>query len=121
MRRFPPFADSATIGSMALETTIYQPGKRVRVIQQIPHRDEVWTNTVEGVITRYQQTKTGSWYAHSKDDRLWLDRLEIRLDDGEIVTLNLDQYTRIEDRSPGSIAAEAESGESGKKPSASAH
>ncbi len=84
---------------MALETTIYQPGKRVRVTQQIPHRDEVWTNTIEGVITRFRQAKTGSWYAHSKDDRLWLDRLELRLDDGEIVILNLDQYSVIEDRS----------------------
>lgn len=82
---------------MPLETNIHQPGRRVRVTQQIPHRDEVWTNATEGVITRFQQTKTGSWFAHSKDDRLWLDRLELRLDDGEIVILNLDQYSRIEE------------------------
>lgn len=81
---------------MALETSLYQPGKRVRVIQQVPRQEGAWTETVEGVITRYQQAKTGSWYAHAKDDRLWLDRLEIRLDDGEITILNLDQYTRIE-------------------------
>lgn len=113
---------------MALETTTYQPGKRVRVIQQIPHRDEVWTNTVEGVITRYQQTKTGSWYAHSKDDRLWLDRLELRLDDGEIVILNLDQYTRIEETAPGSgpgtapgAAGAAKTGISAEDASTAAH
>lgn len=82
---------------MSLQTTLYQPGKRVRVTQQIASRDEAWTNTIEGVITRYQQAKTGSWFAHARDDRLWLDRLEIRLDDGELVTLNLDQYTVIED------------------------
>jgi len=83
--------------AMAVETTIYQPGKRVRVVQQMPHTSGAWTNVVEGVITRYQQTKTGSWYAHAKDDQLWLDRLELRLDDGEIVILNLDQYSVIED------------------------
>lgn len=81
---------------MALETTLHQPGRRVRVTQQLAMRDRVWTETTEGVITRYQQAKTGSWYAHAKDDRLWLDRLELRLDDGEIVVLNLDQYTVIE-------------------------
>ena len=55
-----------------------------------------WTNSVEGVITRFQQAKTGSWFAHAKDDQLWLDRLELRLDDGELVILNLDQYSVIE-------------------------
>ena len=82
---------------MALLTNRYQPGRRVRVIQQMPHRDQTWCNEVEGVVTRYQQSKTGSWYAHAKDDHLWLDRLELRLDDGEIVILNLDQYTVIEE------------------------
>lgn len=72
------------------------PGTRVRVTEQQPQRDRSWTNTVEGVITRYQQAKTGSWFAHARDDRLWLDRLELRLDDGELVILNLDQYTVIE-------------------------
>jgi hypothetical protein len=81
---------------MALETTTYQPGKRVRVTQQMPHRDNTWSSTVEGVVTRCQQARTGSWFAHAKDDRLWLDRLELRLDDGEIVILNLDQYSAIE-------------------------
>jgi hypothetical protein len=82
---------------MTLHTHLHRPGTRVRVTQQVPHRDQSWSNTVEGVITRYQQAKTGSWFAHAKDDRLWLDRLELRLDDGEIVILNLDQYTVIEE------------------------
>jgi hypothetical protein len=77
-------------------TSLVQPGKRVRVTQQLAQRDQVWTTATEGVITRYQQAKTGSWFAHAKDDQLWLDRLELRLDDGEIVILNLDQYSVIE-------------------------
>ena len=68
----------------------------MRVTQQMPVRGAAWTNSVEGVITRYQQAKTGSWFAHAKDDQLWLDRLEVELDDGEITILNLDQYTLIE-------------------------
>ena len=81
---------------MPLQTTMLPPGARVRVTQQLAQRDRVWTNTVEGVVTRYQQAKTGSWFAHAKDDRLWLDRLELRQDDGELTILNLDQYTVIE-------------------------
>lgn len=82
---------------MAILATPPAPGARVRVTQQLPHRDQTWVNTVEGVITRYQQAKTGSWFAHARDDQLWLDRLEIELDDGEVVILNLDRYTVIEE------------------------
>jgi len=84
---------------MPLQTPRYRTGTRVRVTQQVPQAPGapgVLTEATEGVITRFQQAKTGSWFAHAKDDQLWLDRLELRLDDGEITVLNLDQYTVIE-------------------------
>jgi hypothetical protein len=84
-------------GTMPLDTgVIPPPGTRVRVTEQLPHRDRAFTSVVEGVITQFRQAQTGSWFAHAKDDKLWLDRLELRLDDGELVVLNLDQYTVIE-------------------------
>lgn len=81
-------------------TKLCRPGARVRVTQQIPHRDVAWTSPVEGVITRYRQAKTGSWFAHARDDQLWLDRLELRFDDGELTILNLDRYAVIEELAP---------------------
>ncbi|MHC4129102.1 MAG: hypothetical protein ACYTE6_16245 [Planctomycetota bacterium] len=81
---------------MALLTTPPPPGTHVRVTQQLPQRDRSWSSAVEGVVTRYQQAKTGSWFAHAKGAQLWLDRLELRRDDGELVILNLDQFTVIE-------------------------
>ncbi|HWB18856.1 MAG TPA: hypothetical protein VG711_01030 [Phycisphaerales bacterium] len=89
---------------MAIETTAYKPGSRVRVVQQVPHRNGGWNQTVEGVVTRYQQSKTGSWFAHARNDKLWLDRLELKLDDGEIVVLNLDQFSVIENLSDPAIS-----------------
>ncbi|MEX0654395.1 MAG: hypothetical protein WD534_09390 [Phycisphaeraceae bacterium] len=77
-------------------TDDFQPGQRVEVTQQIPQREKVWTSKTQGVVVRYEQRKTGSWYAHAKDDRLWLDRLVIRKDDGELVTFNLDNYTHVD-------------------------
>jgi hypothetical protein len=81
---------------MSLETVVLSPGTRVRVTQQVPQVADVWTTTVEGTVVRFRQAKTGSWFAHGADDKLWLDRLEVRLDDGELVTLNLDRYSVIE-------------------------
>ena len=48
------------------------------------------------MVLKYEQKQTGSWYAHSRGDKLWLDRLVIRKDDGEIFTFNLDEYTHID-------------------------
>jgi 2-keto-3-deoxy-galactonokinase len=79
-----------------LEAVALAPGTRVRVTQQMPQTHAVWTATVEGTVCRYRQAQTGSWFAHAKDDRLWLDRLELKKDDGELVLLNLDRYSVVE-------------------------
>jgi len=80
---------------MTIET--YKPGQRVRVTQQVPRRrGETMVTTVEGTIVSFQQGKTGSWYAHSRDHKLWIDRLELRKDDGELVIVNLDQYSVVD-------------------------
>ena len=81
---------------MALETTLFDAGTQVRVTQQTPLRDRTWSEPVQGEVVRFRQAKTGSWFAHGRDDKLWLDRLELRKADGELTVLNLDQYSVIE-------------------------
>jgi hypothetical protein len=72
------------------------PGTRVRITKQVARTGKAPSTTVEGTIVAYDQRKTGSWFAHAKDDKLWLDRLEIRKDDGEIYVCNVEAHTRIE-------------------------
>ncbi len=72
------------------------PGTRVKVTQQIAARDYTWTSETTGTVVSYQQKTTGSWYAHSKNDKLWLDRLTLQKADGELTTLNLDEYSVVE-------------------------
>jgi len=84
------------------------PGAKVKVTQQISTRTHVWANEVHGTIVSYEQKPTGSWYAHSRDERLWLDRLVVREDDGEITTLNLDDFSRVEVEAPAKAQAEAQ-------------
>lgn len=78
----------------------YTVGQRVRVTQQVRRLERegggAITAPVEGVVTKSSQEKTGSWYAHSKDHKLWLDRLELVKDDGEIVVVNLDRNSSVE-------------------------
>ena len=74
----------------------YEIGQRVRVTQQIPRQSGSQVTTIEGVVVSCGQSKTGSWFAHSKDHKLWLERIELEKDDGEKVVLNLDQYSRVD-------------------------
>ncbi|MEN0019380.1 MAG: hypothetical protein AAF747_00695 [Planctomycetota bacterium] len=74
----------------------YKVGDRVRITQQHPRGSGTLSTGVEGVILRFGQQKTGSWYAHSEDKKLWLDRIELRKADGELVVCNLDQYSSVE-------------------------
>lgn len=73
-----------------------EPGMRLRIAQQVARRAGTWAATVEGVVVSVERSKTGSWFAHSKDGRLWLDRVLLRKDDGELAYYNLDQYSRVE-------------------------
>jgi hypothetical protein len=77
-------------------TSRLAPGMRVKVTQQIAGRDRALVSETRGTVVEFRQKQTGSWFAHSKCDKLWLDRLTIREDDGEITTLNLDDYSRVE-------------------------
>ena len=76
------------------------PGAKVKVTQQIAARNYTWTTEVRGTIVEYGQKETGSWFAHSRDDRLWLDRLVLKKGDGEITTLILDDYSHVEMEAP---------------------
>lgn len=83
--------------SNGIQTNRLTPGTRIRVVQQVPRlTGALVSQPVEGVVMRCGQQKTGSWFAHSVDDKLWLDRVELRKDDGELVVLNLDQFSHVE-------------------------
>src|SRR5688500_20198805 len=82
------------------------PGARVKITQQIPARHYAWSSDVRGTIVEFEQKQTGSWFAHSKNDKLWLDRLVLRKDDGEMTSLILDDHSRVEVEPTAPAAAE---------------
>ena len=72
------------------------PGRRSKLRSRLP-REIIPGRPKSSVLSPiFSQQTTGSWYAHSKDDKLWLDRLTLRKADGEITTLNLDEFSVVE-------------------------
>lgn len=73
-----------------------KPGMKVRITQEIDRREGNWRYAVTGEVIETFAQKTGSWNAHGKDDKLWLNRVKIRKDNGELSVLSVDPLTRYE-------------------------
>jgi hypothetical protein len=73
-----------------------EPGQRIRVTREIDRREGNWAHEVVGTVLAAQAEKTGSWHAHGKDAKLWLQRIRLQIEDGEITTIVVDQHTRLE-------------------------
>ena len=69
--------------------------QHVRIEQVIHTREGDWTHMTEGKIVALEPRPTGSWFAHGKDDRLWLYRIRLEKEDGELVEMNTDRDTRV--------------------------
>ncbi|HKQ49934.1 MAG TPA: hypothetical protein VJZ71_17805 [Phycisphaerae bacterium] len=80
---------------MSYKTMNFKPAQRVRVRQRIRSSGGPWDTEVEGTVVSCAPQPTGSWYAHGKNDRLWLQRLRLRRSDGEIVDLVLDNDSSV--------------------------
>ena len=72
------------------------PGATVRITQQFPRQSGTMVTTIEGIVIRVGQEKSGSWFAHTRDNKVWIDRVELRKKDGELVVVNLDRYSAVE-------------------------
>jgi hypothetical protein len=81
-----------------------KPGDRVRIVQEIERREGNWRGEVVGTVLAVRSGKTGSWYAHGKDDKYWLLRVRLRKEDGEETVVNVDQFTTFDVLQPGRAA-----------------
>lgn len=72
-----------------------KPSQAVRVVQTIRTREGAWRTAVEGKIVSLASRPTGSWFAHGKHDKLWLPRLRLEKEDGELVDLVLDDESIV--------------------------
>ncbi len=78
-----------------MATVTLSPSQRVRVIQKLTTREGPWKTEIIGRVVSHSASPTGSWYAHGKNGRLWLHRLRLEKDDGEIVDLIIDDDSEV--------------------------
>ena len=78
-----------------MHEAMFPPGTPVRVTQTVQRREGSYKSEVIGVVEAWEDQPTGSWFAHGKDDKLWLSRLTLRKLDGEMSMLVMDDQTKI--------------------------
>jgi hypothetical protein len=76
--------------------SVLKPGQRVRITQEIDRREDNWRREVIGKVIWARPEPTGSWFAHGKDEKLWLNRVRLEKDDGDVTTIVIDRHTRVE-------------------------
>ncbi len=74
---------------------LFPVGTPVRVIQTTKRRVDSYEAESVGLVQAWEDRPTGSWYAHGKNDKLWLKRLKLKKADGEITLLVIDDTTTI--------------------------
>lgn len=72
-----------------------KPNDRVRITQTIRTREGAWETKIEGTVQAVRARPTGSWFAHGKNDKLWLQRILLKRDDGELVELVVNDETQV--------------------------
>ena len=72
-----------------------KPGQRIRVERTIRTREGDWKTSVEGEVVYVEHRPTGSWFAHGKNDKLWLQRVRIKKSDGELAELVLERDAKV--------------------------
>jgi hypothetical protein len=78
----------------------FAPGTRVRVAQQVRVGSQVWNTYVTGTVEGSTIRPVGGMEMGSKAFFSYQPTLRLRLDDGEITTIALDEQTAVETLSP---------------------
>jgi len=88
-------ADSTIMATETVYEAAFPPGTPVCVSETTRRRDQSIQTRVIGVVDAWEDMPTGSWFAHGKNDKLWLKRLRLRKADGETTVLVVDDGTSI--------------------------
>ena len=106
---FPlPSRDSfATIAGMSnnltnrVETTTrpavnqLQPGDRIEVDHEVKVGQQRWRSKTVGTVERIERRRHGLHFRRNVDDKVYSDLIIMKLADGSLTTVTLDEYTQL--------------------------
>jgi len=71
------------------------PGDRVEVDHEIKVGLKVWHKTTTGTVERIERRRQGLHFKRNLDDKAFCDLIVLRLPDGSLTTVTIDEFTRL--------------------------
>jgi len=72
-----------------------RPGDRVEIEHLVTVGRRSWKTVVRGEVVATDRTRHGKHFRRNFDDKVFSDAIVLRLPDGELTTLTLDEFSRI--------------------------
>ncbi|GEM_PF-2260530 len=73
-----------------------RPGDRVAVEHEVKVGFRSWRTRTEGTVVETRRVRQGLHFQRNWDDKAFADQIVLRRDNGELTTLTLDEYSRLE-------------------------
>jgi hypothetical protein len=56
---------------------------------------KVWSTTTTGTVERIERRRHGLHYKRNADDKVFSDLIVLKLDDGSLTTITVDEFTDL--------------------------
>jgi hypothetical protein len=70
-----------------------RPGDRIEVEHSVTVGVKCWTTRTIGTVVRTERRRHGLHFHRNFDDKVFSDTILLRLPDGELTTVTLDEFT----------------------------
>jgi hypothetical protein len=72
-----------------------EPGQRVQITHEVKVGLKVWSTTTTGTVERIERRRHGLHYKRNADDKVFSDLIVLKLDDGSLTTITVDEFTDL--------------------------
>lgn len=72
-----------------------KPGDRVEVEHLVTVGQKTWPARTAGAVVRTERRRHGLHFRRNHDDKVYSDLIVLRLPDGELTTVTLDEFTVV--------------------------
>ena len=72
-----------------------QPGDRIEVMHQVKVGLKVWHTRTSGTVEQVERRRHGLHFRRHHDDKVFSDEVKLRLDDGSLTTLSIDEFSEV--------------------------
>lgn len=70
-------------------------GDRVEIAHEVKVGLKRWTTTTVGTVERIERRRHSLHFRRNADDKVFSDLLVLRLDDGQLTTVTIDEFSEL--------------------------